>query len=174
MTATERGTATHTFLQYVSFSEAEKDPKAALQTLVQNGHLTEAEADSIRLSDIRHFFQSELYQRVRRSPLILREKKFLVQLDLLLPKMQGEEWDTLKQQHNPESMIKGIIDLAFWEQNGFVLVDYKTDTTRDMTALANRYRMQLRLYQLALEGITGERVRQCCLFSTYTGAVVLL
>ena len=174
LTATERGTATHTFLQYVSFSEAEKDPKAALQTLVQNGHLTEAEADSIRLLDIRHFFQSELYQRVRRSPLILREKKFLVQLDLLLQKMQGEEWDTLKQQHNPESMIKGIIDLAFWEQNGFVLVDYKTDTTRDMTALANRYRMQLRLYQLALEGITGERVRQCCLFSTYTGAVVLL
>lgn len=133
LTATERGTATHTFLQYVSFSEAEKDPKAALQTLVQNGHLTEAEADSIRLLDIRHFFQSELYQRVRRSPLILREKKFLVQLDLLLPKMQGEEWDTLKQQHNPESMIKGIIDLAFWEQNGFVLVDYKNrhDTRYD-------------------------------------------
>lgn len=174
LTASERGTATHAFLQYVSFTEAEKSPETALQTLIQNGYLTKQQADSIRLSDLKRFFQSELYQRIRRSPMVLREKKFLVQFDLLQQRMQGEEWECLKQQYNPDSMVKGIIDLAFWEQNGFVLVDYKTDATKDMQLLADRYRMQLHLYQLALEGITGKTVRQCCLFSTYTGNVVLL
>ena len=174
LTATERGTATHAFLQYVSFAEAEKSPEAALQTLIRNGYLTKQQADSIRLSDLQRFFQSELYQRIRRSPMVLREKKFLVQFDLLQQQMQGEEWESLKQQYNSDSMVKGIIDLAFWEQNGFVLVDYKTDVTRNMKILADRYRTQLHLYRLALEGITGETVRQCCLFSTYTGNVVLL
>ncbi|MDY2510566.1 MAG: helicase-exonuclease AddAB subunit AddA [Ruminococcus callidus] len=174
LTASERGTATHAFLQYVSFTEAEKSPETALQTLIQNGYLTKQQADSIRLSDLQRFFQSELYQRIRCSPMVLREKKFLVQFDLLQQRMQGEEWECLKQQYNPDSMVKGIIDLAFWEQNGFVLVDYKTDATKDMQLLADRYRMQLHLYQLALEGITGKTVRQCCLFSTYTGNVVLL
>ena len=174
LTASERGTATHAFLQYASFEEAEKSAEMALQKLVKNGYLTQQQADSIRLPDLQRFFQSELYQRIRRSPLVLREKKFLVQFDLLRQQMHGEEWEALKQQHNPDSMVKGIIDLAFWEQNGFVLVDYKTDATNNMQLLADRYRMQLHLYRLALEGITGENVRQCCLFSTYTGNVVLL
>jgi ATP-dependent helicase/nuclease subunit A len=174
LTATERGTATHAFLQYVSFSEAEKDPAAALQTMVKNGYLTQQQADGIRLADIDRFFRSTLYKRIQRSPLILREKKFLVQLDLLCQLADETELAYLKTQYHPDSMIKGIIDLAFWEQDGFVLVDYKTDTTNNMQLLADRYRMQLQLYRLALTGITGKQVRQCCLFSTYTGNVILL
>ena len=50
-------------------------------------------------------------------------------------------------------LVKGIIDLAFWEQNGFVLVDYKTDATKDMQLLADG----LKLLQMDYLGGHGSR-----------------
>lgn len=57
-------------------------------------------------------------------------------------------------------MVQGSIDCCFIEDDGWVLLDFKTDRSDDADALTQRYRGQLRLYALALERITGLRVAE--------------
>ena len=54
-------------------------------------------------------------------------------------------------------VLRGQIDLWFEENGNLVLVDYKTDEVkaRETAARADFYALQLRLYALALERITG-------------------
>ncbi len=73
----------------------------------------------------------------------------------------------LHRYENSDSILKGIIDLAFQEGDGFVLVDYKTDTVSSPDDLIRSYREQLILYRGALQCITGMPVRQCYLYSTH-------
>lgn len=52
----------------------------------------------------------------------------------------------LRRYENSDSILKGIIDLAFQEGDCFVLVDYKTDTVSSPDVLVDSYREQLMLY----------------------------
>ncbi|MBV6431906.1 MAG: ATP-dependent helicase/nuclease subunit A [Bryobacteraceae bacterium] len=54
-------------------------------------------------------------------------------------------------------LLEGVIDLAFEEEGGWVVVDFKTDL--DVETMAARYRAQLAWYAVALERITGRPVR---------------
>ena len=64
-------------------------------------------------------------------------------------------------------LIQGIIDAWFEDEDGAVLVDYKTDRIGEgeETVLLDRYRLQLIYYRRALEQITGKTVRQAFLYS---------
>ena len=59
-------------------------------------------------------------------------------------------------------LIEGFIDLLFEEEDGLVVVDYKTDAieAQDTAELANRYRVQGGAYTLALEKATGKSVKE--------------
>ena len=59
-------------------------------------------------------------------------------------------------------LIQGIIDAYMEEEEGLVLVDYKTDYIRpgEEKVLVERYQMQMDYYQRALEQMTGKRVRE--------------
>jgi ATP-dependent exoDNAse (exonuclease V) beta subunit len=73
-----------------------------------------------------------------------------------------------------ERVLEGFIDLVYRDDDGLVIVDYKTDTV-PVAALDQRvafYRPQLGAYAAALEAATGERVARCVLlFLSPTGAV---
>ena len=60
------------------------------------------------------------------------------------------------------------MDCCFLEDGGWILLDYKTDITRDREALVRHYRKQLAIYALALERITGlpVRERRLCLLTS--------
>jgi len=68
-------------------------------------------------------------------------------------------------------LIRGAIDLAFWEEEGWVLVDYKTDRLRGRAPedLVRRYAPQVRLYAEAWERGTGERPREIALYPVQEG-----
>ena len=59
-------------------------------------------------------------------------------------------------------IVEGFIDLLFEEDDGLVIVDYKTDALGvDQTAeAANRYRIQGGAYALALQQVTGKPVKE--------------
>ena len=67
-------------------------------------------------------------------------------------------------------LIQGIIDAWFEDEDGAVLVDYKTDRIGEgeETVLLDRYRLQLIYYRRALEQITGKTVRRRLLFPGVT------
>jgi ATP-dependent helicase/nuclease subunit A len=62
-------------------------------------------------------------------------------------------------------LVQGIIDAFFEEEDGIVLVDYKTDQVMDAKTLADRYRMQLELYEKALERTMNRNVKEKILYS---------
>ncbi len=63
-------------------------------------------------------------------------------------------------------VLEGFIDLVIEEDDGLVVVDYKTDRTggpAGLTTATARYGPQVACYALALEEATGRPVRRCVL-----------
>ena len=64
-----------------------------------------------------------------------------------------------------DTLLQGVIDCAFLEDGGWVLLDYKTDRIDDEEAFIQRYAMQLEWYARALEKITGNPVKEMWLYA---------
>ena len=62
-------------------------------------------------------------------------------------------------------MIQGVIDVFWEEDDGLVILDYKTDRVTKPEELTDRYTAQLNYYQEALEQITGRKVKEKILYS---------
>ena len=62
--------------------------------------------------------------------------------------------------------LQGIIDCFFEEEDGIVLLDYKTDYVEEGNEeeIADRYRAQLKYYKDALEKITEKKVKESYLY----------
>lgn len=56
--------------------------------------------------------------------------------------------------------MQGIIDVYFEEEDGLVVLDYKTDRVRTADELVRRYQSQLTYYARALSQITGKAVKE--------------
>jgi ATP-dependent helicase/nuclease subunit A len=67
--------------------------------------------------------------------------------------------------------LEGVIDLAFREPDGWVIVDYKTDRgdDPDFSSRSESYRVQLRIYADAWEGLVGEPVKERLLWFVRSG-----
>jgi len=69
---------------------------------------------------------------------------------------------------SPAQVLEGVVDLAFQEDDGWVIVDYKTDVGTDpgFPARVESYRRQVDLYARAWTHVTGELVKERVLFFT--------
>ena len=74
--------------------------------------------------------------------------------------------------HVEKVILQGIIDAFIMEEDGIILVDYKTDRVKDGEELRNRYQKQIDLYSEALEQILGKKVRRRVLYSFSLGEEV--
>ena len=72
-------------------------------------------------------------------------------------------------------LLQGVLDACFLEDGEWVIVDYKTDRVRtgeSADQAAQRHAQQLRLYALALEALTGRRVKELAVVLLRHRAVV--
>lgn len=159
LSASQKGTATHKFMQYADFSLAEKDIELEAQRLVEIGKLTDEEAQSIRRDEVESFFKSDLYERIKRSNNVFREKKFSVNLPA------NEIYPEIEEKIDENVMIQGMIDCTFEENGSLVVVDYKTDRLTNEDDFKKEYSDQLKIYKYALEQIGELSVSQMCLYS---------
>src|SRR5262249_7670449 len=62
-------------------------------------------------------------------------------------------------------ILEGYVDLVFRDDDGLVVVDYKTDAVQgaELDARLAHYRVQAPAYALAVSAATGERVAGCVL-----------
>jgi ATP-dependent helicase/nuclease subunit A len=73
------------------------------------------------------------------------------------------------------TIIRGVIDLVFFETEGWVIVDYKTDRVKnnnDLESLARYYGRQVRFYADFWQRATGEKVNELGLYFTSPGKYV--
>jgi ATP-dependent helicase/nuclease subunit A len=72
-----------------------------------------------------------------------------------------------------DTVLEGVLDLLFRDDDGLVIVDYKTDAVpfSASSARVGFYRPQLAAYAAAIEAAVGETVARCALlFLSPTGA----
>ena len=154
------GTATHRFLQYCDFGKCRVSVEEELRRLTENGRLTSKQSEIVDKASIRFFVNSEILRRAENSRGVFREKQFtmaksICELDGSIPQEFCDE----------KTVIIGKIDLLFLEDDGAVIVDYKTDNINYISVLGERYLSQMRLYSEALEKSMGVKVKECILYS---------
>jgi ATP-dependent helicase/nuclease subunit A len=109
---------------------------------------------------LKHFVDSPLAKRMRTADekhALFKEKPFVLGIPatILDQKFPSQE----------KVLIQGIVDAFFEEEGELVLVDYKTDRISTPGELVSRYQEQLKYYTMALEQLTGKRVKEKILYS---------
>lgn len=162
LSSAERGTFTHKFMELADYDNAEQSVENELARLVKDGFFTPKEASGVYVDKLQIFFSGEFYKRMKRSADLRREQRFLVALrDLELP---NELCDIT----GKDGMIQGIADCIFREDDGWVLVDYKTDNFRSEEDM-KEYGTQLQLYKAAFELILDEKIKSSYIYSFKLG-----
>ncbi len=156
----KRGTAMHRVLECYDFT---REPDSLEEQLRQMGEQEKVEEDMlalVSLPDLRKFLESPLGKRMQQAAhagKLYREKPFV---------MGKPAREALEESGSEEMLlIQGIIDVFFEEEDGIVLLDYKTDSVRNARELADRYRTQMELYQEAVERALGKAVKEKILYS---------
>ena len=72
------------------------------------------------------------------------------------------------------TVLRGVIDLVFQEDAGWVIVDYKSERveTGDLPALVKYYKPQIEAYARVWERVVGQSVTESGLFFTHTASYV--
>ena len=167
----QRGTAMHAFLAAAEFGKLQTAEQVAGQIgqLVQAQRLSEEDAALLQREELLKFGQSELCRRMQKTKELYREQPFILSLTLQELDALCPGWLPMEAADgNARVMIQGIIDCYFEEEEAWVLLDYKTDRSMDAER-RGQYSRQLRLYQTALERITGRPVKERLLYWTRTG-----
>lgn len=155
-----RGTAMHRLMECYDFTkmpdhsdEFAENIKKQLTGLVQMGKVSEDMQKLIRIPSVELFLKSQLAPRMKAAAMrddLFREKPFV---------MGNHEME------EEMVLIQGIIDVFWVEEDGIVLLDYKTDRVDSATRLRDMYKEQLDLYAEALERIFPLSVKEKYLYS---------
>lgn len=108
----------------------------------------------------------QLFAKAYKENTLYREQHFMqeVEYEKLFPEDGGDNVEKV--------ILQGIIDAFIMEEEGIILVDYKTDRVKDGEELRNRYQKQIELYSKALEQILGKKVKRRVLYSFSLGEEV--
>ncbi len=169
LSATEKGTAAHQFLQYADFSEltSEDGVIAELDRLVDEEFITQQQADAIKPENILGLFTSDLGKRLLSAPQLIREFKFSMLWDA------EDYYEGLSQE---QVLLQGVVDAAIVDVDGLIVVDFKTDRVSGdgVRERAEHYRGQLETYKRALERIFDMPVKETILYFLTPGKEIRL
>lgn len=172
-TPAQKGTITHSFMQYVDFDAVSFNGKTVsgvedeIERLRNKAIISEEEAAVIDIEAVKRFFASPLAQRMRKSPDLMREKKFTVHLPI-------DYFDKSLAEFKDEKLtVQGIADAVFAEDGALVIVDYKTDRVENGDELIDRYWSQIKTYKEAMLQCTSyDKVSSMILYSFHLNEAI--
>lgn len=154
----EIGTAMHTVMQHLTVEkrQTETDIEQLLVTLIERQLLTTEEAHAVNVKAVVEFFETDIGKRLMKSQHVYRELPFTYA-------------------HNSDGdyqILQGIADCLFEEDDGWVLLDYKTDRVQERfndigeveQEMQKRYGIQLNLYKRAIEAIVNIHIKEMVLY----------
>ncbi len=177
---TQRGLATHAFLQYADFHALKKeiDETGAFfiqkQKVVENGNMTKEQTDIIEDKSIIDFVRSDLFKAALSCKKLYREYRFTVELPDAAAVLENSRLkEMLKESPNKISpILQGAIDCMIEDEDGIIIIDYKTDRVKEPSVLAEMYGVQLELYKSAAEKLFEKPVKACYIYSLHCGKEV--
>ena len=163
-----KGTLYHRVWENLDYEKI--DTKEQIEEQLEN-MLTTEEKKSIWIPDFYRFAKNPLAVRMKEAAQrgqLYREQPFVIAMPA---NQMKKEYET-----EEEILVQGIIDAYFEEEDGLVLVDYKTDKVQkgQEKELIEKYKVQMRYYKKALEMITDREVKEIYIYSTGIGKAVLV
>lgn len=163
-----RGSAMHRVLELLDFAfYAHTDEDAVgdclqedIRHLVAEGRLSEEYERLILKDKIAGFLRSDLAKRMAEAQeqgRLFKEQPFVLSVSAGLLNEAYPETEKV--------LIQGIVDVYFEEEDGLVIVDYKTDRVKSLQELKDRYKTQLDYYEEAIGRLTGKKVKEKVLYS---------
>lgn len=159
LSASEKGTAMHKIMQFFDFSKS-NDIEAELERLYEWQFITETEYNAIERKKLQDFFNSNIFKRISNALTVEREMRFLTEVDA--KKIAPHLNEKLSKE---KVIIQGAVDICFVEDDGVVVLDFKTDRVDNLEILKETYGEQLNIYALACEKIFGKKVKQKLIYS---------
>ncbi len=157
------GTAMHRFMECFDFTNEsfEDSFEEQLEYMKSIKCLSEDEFSRINHFKLKTFLKDNLAKRMANAALnnkLYKEKPFV------FGSTAGKLFD---ENNTSEEMIlvQGIIDVFFEEEDGIVLLDYKTDKVDEDQELVLRYERQLQLYKDAIEHAYDTPVKEVLIYS---------
>ena len=155
LTAAQRGTAMHLVMERLDFAKALAQGRSYIQQTVEQlrsmGSLSEEEAKAVRIDQILGFFAESVGMRAARAGSLQKEREFILQKDI----------------GGALTIVQGVIDCFFEEEDGLVLIDYKNsyvDSEAAEEEIRQQYASQLAFYKEALEASWGRPVKETYLY----------
>ncbi|WP_349410182.1 helicase-exonuclease AddAB subunit AddA [Pseudalkalibacillus sp. SCS-8] len=178
MTAAEKGTAMHLVMQHVATNGnvTQETIRETIAKLVNQEFMTSVQADAIEVDSIEAFFKTDLGRRLQQASKVHKEVPF----SLALP--ASEAYGDWKGDGEESVLVQGVMDSVIEEEDGFILLDYKTDAIshrfenyeKARPILEKRYALQLQLYSKAIEAIWKKPCKEKYLYFFDGGHLVKL
>ncbi|TAA73194.1 helicase-exonuclease AddAB subunit AddA [Planococcus salinarum] len=155
LAASDIGTAVHSLMQHIPLDRklTAADIEEQIETLIGMEILSSEEGHAINVLEIAAFYSSDLFSRLMNAKQIKREVPFTY---------AKEDAD------GDHQIIQGIVDCLFEEADGWVLLDYKTDSlygiSNIQSEMASRYEVQLAVYTEAVEAIMRVPIKEKLLY----------
>ncbi len=159
-TGRERGSAFHAIMQRIDLELVRQgmDMSEIVSSLVASGIISRETTAAVDVTDLTSFFESEAGRRVLSARTVFREHPFLCQLPV---EGDGAETDATR-----FVVVQGVIDVLAKEDDGWLIVDYKTDNIRsaDVSRTAFEYAAQVEVYRRAVLTLTKNETVEALLY----------
>lgn len=166
ITSAERGTAMHTVMQHLPMKKPLQRLEIAehLEVLIEKEVITKQEAEIIDVKAIEQFYMTDIAATMMNSADFYREVPF----SLALP--ASKVYATWASETEENVLIQGVIDCLIPKDDGWIILDYKTDAINEEDSdkikekLVKRYETQMELYRYAIEQIWKQPVKETYLY----------
>ncbi|QJD83655.1 helicase-exonuclease AddAB subunit AddA [Cohnella herbarum] len=173
LTPAERGTAFHLVMQHlpIEAGTTERRVHDLLESLTERRILSAAQREGVEASVIAAFCETPLYSRLGKALQVWREVPFTYGLDAA-----SVYSGSIEPSAEETVIIQGVIDCLFSEEDGLVLVDYKTDALKgaDAADAAEKHRFQVEQYCEAVQSILGTKVKEAYVYFFDGGQTIRL
>ena len=168
LSSAEKGTAMHFIMQKIDLDKVNSinEIKEQVKDMFEKELITEDEEKAINAFKIQKFFKSNLGERMlkahKENREVYRELPFITEIPVERINKELEN----KLFNSEKLRLQGIIDCFFEEEDGVVLLDYKTDYVEHgkEDELLERYKVQIDLYTETLEKIIGKKIKERYLY----------
>ena len=173
--SSEKGTATHHFLQFCDFKYAlEHGIDETADMLIAKGFIPNSYTEMIYKDELQKMLSGDFIKRIVACKKVIREQRFNIFLPSILFTTDGD----LREQIKGEKIaVQGVIDLILVNDDGSVeLYDYKTDRLSSAElndcSLANKkmndlHGLQLSYYAEAVKRLFGKPPSRIAIYSTH-------
>ena len=151
----QAGTLMHLVVEKLDFAEAlscgSEYIRETVDRLREDGTITEEEAAAVRIDNIEAFFRGEPGKRAAMSEHLYKEREFILRRNI----------------KGADTIVQGIIDCYFEEEDGIVLIDYKNSYAGNEERereLVQMYEGQIDIYRETLEIASGKPVKEAYLY----------